>query len=289
MIPDHWKILITGVTSIHGWPLFRKLREVTTPGRILAVRPPKMEVPSGNDVRALCITDMKSLTEIRESFSPTHVIHAAGVCDLDVCEERPAWAEAMNVNGTGAIARVFGPCAYVLYLSADLVFSGDNPPAGGYRETDLPDPVSVAGKTFAKAEKIIASLPHSCIMRLGLPIGGSITGDKGAVDFIDHRLKRGLPMTLFHDEFRSRISVGTIAETVLDVLSREAEGVFHCGGDEPKSLFEEGRIVLDKGGYQPSLLKSLSRLEEKNGPPRMGNVALNSGKLKSFLNIGRLA
>lgn len=289
MIPSHWKILITGVTSIHGWPIFSRLREVSKPGQVLAIRPPKMDVPPGDDVRSVCVTDIKTFSEIKDTFSPTHVIHAAGVCDLDVCEERPAWAERMNVTGTKTIAKAFGQESHVLYLSADLVFSGNNPPRGGYRETDTPDPVSVAGKTFAAAEKIVASLPNSCILRLGLPIGASITGDKGAFDFVDSRLKRGLPMTLFHDELRSCISVDTISEIVLNILSKGVNGIYHCGGDIPRSLHEIGKMVLDEGRYPSPLLKTMSRFEEKNGPPRMGDVSLNSGKLKSFLKFKHLA
>ena len=285
MLPSHFKILMTGVTSIHGWPVFSALREICRPGQLLAVRPPKMDVPSGDDVLSVCITDKITFSGIRDSFSPTHVIHAAGVCDLNLCEERPAWATKMNVTGTGVISSVFGRGSYVLYLSADLVFSGNNPPKGGYRETFLPDPVSFAGKTFVAAEKIVALLPDACILRLGLPIGASITGDKGAFDFVDSRLRRGLPMTLFHDELRSCISTETIATVVINLLSQQAKGLFHCGGDAPRSLHEVGKRVLDEGGYPAPLLKTMSRFEEKNGPPRMGNVSLNSDKLKSFLKI----
>lgn len=288
MIPQTWKILITGVTSIHGWPILSKLREISVPGQLLGIRPPKMAVPSGEDVRSICITDEAEFAGIRNEFSPTHVIHAAGVCDLDVCEERPAWAHSMNVTGTEVIARVFGERSYVLYLSADLVFSGNNPPWGGYRETDVPEPVSMAGKTFFSAERIVANLSNACTLRLGLPIGGSITGDKGAFDFVDSRLRRGLPMTLFHDELRSCISVDAITETVLSLLSLQTNGLFHCGGDVPKSLYEVGKMVLDKGGYPSPLLKTISRFDEKNGPPRMGDVSLNSGKLKALLQLHAL-
>jgi dTDP-4-dehydrorhamnose reductase len=284
MIPSHWKILITGVTSIHGWPIFSKLREIVKPGQALGIRPPKMGVPLGSDVQSVCITDESSFVKIRDNFSPTHVIHASGVCDLDVCEERPAWAKAMNVTGAEVIARVFGKGSYVLYLSTDLVFSGNNPPEGGYRETDVPDPVSVAGTTFATAEKIVAGLSNACILRLGLPLGESITGEKGAIDFIDRRLKRGLPLTLFHDELRSCISTDAITSAVLQFLLHGSNGLFHCGGEVPQSLYELGKLVLDKGGYPQNLLTTISRFDEKNGPPRMGNVSLNSGKLASLLN-----
>jgi len=68
------------------------------------------------------------------------------------------------------------------------------------------------------------------------------------------------------------------------MLAREATGLFHLGGDVPMSLHQIGRLVLDKGKYPPHLLKSLSRHEEINGPPRIGDVSLDSSKIKRLLN-----
>jgi dTDP-4-dehydrorhamnose reductase len=282
------KVLFTGVTSIHGWPLFEKLRQRMPPERLMAIRPPKMRIPEDENVRSLCVSDRAGLEEIRERFAPTHVVHCAGVCDLDVCEERPAWAHTINTLGAETVAGVFGASSYLLYMSTDLVFSGNNPPPGCYRETDPLDPVSVAGKTFAAAEAALEKCPNLCIVRLGLPIGGSISGDKGAVDFIENRFRRGLRMTLFHDEIRSCISCEAIADATLTLLDRRVTGLFHLGGDRPCSLYEVGKTIIERGGYAPELLKAISRYEEINGPPRIGNVALNSSKIKTLLRIDKL-
>jgi dTDP-4-dehydrorhamnose reductase len=282
------RILFTGVTSIHGWPLYQKLRELLPPENLLGIRPPKMRVPEGENVFSLCVSDRAGMEEIRDRFSPTHVVHCAGVCDLDVCEERPEWARTINTVGTEVIADIFGKSCYLLYMSTDLVFSGNNPPEGGYREDDPLDPLSVAGKTFADAEAALDGCSRCCIIRLGLPIGPSITGDKGAVDFVEGRFKRNLRMTLFHDEIRSCISCEAIADVSLALLEREATGLFHLGGDTPSSLYEVGRSIIERGGYAPELLNAISRHEEKNGPPRIGKVALNSSRIKHNLTIAYL-
>jgi len=134
------------------------------------------------------------------------VIHCAGVCDLDVCEDRPQWAYSINVLGTKAVADVFGENASIIYLSTDLVFSENNPPLKGYSELDTPDPLSVAGRTFLAAEQHIKKNNNFCIIRLGLPLGDSVNGEKGAIDWIESRFKRRLAVTLFHDEYRSCIT-----------------------------------------------------------------------------------
>jgi dTDP-4-dehydrorhamnose reductase len=285
VIPNTWRILMTGVTSIHGWPIFRALQRLLPSEQLLAIRSPKMQVPAGSNILPLCITDRVSLSKIRAEFRPTHVIHAAGVCDLDVCEERPAWARALNHEGTAHIADLFGNQTYILFLSTDLVFSGNLPPPGGYTEAVEPDPINVAGQTFYDAEAEIKQTKPHCIVRLGLPIGESVTSDKGAVDFVEGRFKRGLFMTLFHDEFRSCITCNEIAEILVRLLAAEPEGLFHCGGAEPVSLHGIGQAILRRGGYPEHLLKRLSRFEEVNGPPRIGNVALNSSRLIEWLQL----
>jgi dTDP-4-dehydrorhamnose reductase len=276
------RILMTGVTSIHGWPIFSRLQKFLQGDHLYGIRPPKMNTPEGTNVESVCITNRTRLTVIRDSFRPTHVVHCAGVCDLDVCEERPHWARALNVDGARVIADVFGDSAYILFMSTDLVFSGNHPLVGGYAETHRPDPVSVAGKTFAEAENHIMTCPNHCIIRLGLPLGDSVTGTKGAVDWIESRFKRNLPVTLFHDEFRSCISCDEIANMAIAVLANELTGLYHFGGERSWSLHEIGQYVIDKGNYSPALLTGILRHEEKDGPPRIGDVSLNSSRLNMW-------
>jgi dTDP-4-dehydrorhamnose reductase len=277
------RILITGITSIHGWPLYQKLQSLVPPDRLFGVRPPNMRVPDSDNVASACMTDSAELARIRDDFQPTHVIHAGGVCDLDVCEARPLYAHNINVNGARSIVSVFSDSCYIMYMSADLIFSGNNASVRGYEETDRPDPVSVVGKTYMLAEKEIAKARRHAIVRLGLPMGDSIQGKKGAIDFIEGRLRRGLPMSLFHDEYRSCIGCEDLADGVVSLFSMEVEGLFHVGGPHAVSLYEIGERILKRGKYRREALRKWSRAEDVNGPPRIGNVHLNSGKTERLL------
>jgi len=278
------RIFFTGITSIHGYPVFNTF--LNDPEcEVYGIRPPKVHEPSGVKITSCCITNRDMLHHIRKTFQPTHVIHCAGVCDLDVCEERPHWAHAMNTDGARAIAEVFNGVAKIIYLSADLVFSGNAPPDCGYNEECIPDPVSVAGKTIAAAEKIIELCDSASILRLGLPIGTSVTGTKGAIDFIESRFKRNLPVTLFHDEFRSCIQCSDIVKAVKVITNLDICGYWHLGGPVKYSLFSIGKYVLDKNKYPENLLKGILRKDELIGPPRMGDVSLDSSRLISMLGF----
>ncbi len=277
------RILITGITSIHGWPIYTRLKSELAPGDLFGIRPPNMKIPAGDTVASVCMTDADALVKIRDAFRPTHVLHAAGVCDLDICEARPEYAHGINVRGAKNVASVFSGSCYIMYISADLVFSGLTPPQEGYAESHAPDPVSVVGKTYLLAEKEIAASAGRCIVRIGLPMGDSIQGEKGAVDFIEGRLKRGLPMSLFHDEYRSCIGCDELAEIIVDLFFKKAQGLFHVGGPRPVSLYEIGERILNRGNYKKEALKKWSRADDIHGPPRIGNVHLNSGKVERLL------
>lgn len=282
-ISSTYRILMTGVTSIHGWPVFKRLREIHPENCLFGIRPPKMKVPIGENVIAGCVSDKALLEYVKERFHPTHVIHAAGVCDLDVCESCPEWAYQINAIGSQNIMEVFSDTAYILYLSADLVFSGHNPPLGGYTELNVPNPVSMVGKTFAAGERFLEQARHFAIIRLGLPIGASILDNKGGVDWIAGRMRRGKPVTLFYDEFRSCLRCDEIPNIVLRFLRYEQTGIFHMGGMTPISLWQLGKMVNEAGNFEPTLLRGISHFEDIDGPPRMGDVSLNSSKLAHFL------
>jgi dTDP-4-dehydrorhamnose reductase len=247
------------------------------------LRPPKSNIPKGDNVSSFCITERKRLEEIKDEFKPTHVIHCAGVCDLDVCEERPEWALSLNVNGTRAVVDTFGNDIPVLYMSTDLVFSGFNTPAGGYMEDDEPNPINVVGETFTIAETYIQTCRDYCIIRLGLPLGDSIGGTKGAVDWIENRFRRSLPVTLFYDEYRSCVDCEEIGSMAISALALGLRGLFHLGGVRRWSLFDIGKYVLDRGGHAPGLLNGIMRHQEENGPPRIGDVSLNSKKIRNLI------
>jgi dTDP-4-dehydrorhamnose reductase len=277
------RVLITGVTSIHGWPIYKKLASSILPDHLFGVRPPKMKIPDCDNIASICMTDKDTLARIRDDFRPTHVLHAAGVCDLDVCEAKPDYAYDINVTGARNIVSIFSESCYIMYVSADLVFSGDYASTKGYEESAKPDPISVVGKTYLLAENEIAQAPRHAIVRIGLPMGDSIQGAKGAIDFIESRLKRGLPMSLFHDEYRSCIGCEDLADGVASLFSMGVEGLFHVGGPHAVSLYEIGERILKRGNYRKEALRKQSRKDEVNGPPRIGNVHLNSGKTERIL------
>jgi dTDP-4-dehydrorhamnose reductase len=61
--------------------------------------------------------------------------------------------------------------------------------------------------------------------------------------------------------------------------------LFHLGGPHAVSLYEIGKRILEKGKYKKEALRKWSRHDDVDGPPRIGNVHLNSSRVEAL--IGR--
>jgi dTDP-4-dehydrorhamnose reductase len=277
------RFLVTGITSIHGWPIFRHWQELY-PGQVLGLKNKFAKEPAASDgVIAVNIEDGTAVRKICREFCPTDIIHCAGLCDLDVGEDYPERAKALNVHGTFNICDEATACRMV-YLSYDLVFSGKNKHAGGYTEEDLPDPLTVVGKTVVEAEKIIAAtIREHLVIRLALPMGPSLQGNKGAVDWMAWRFSNDRRVTLLYDEVRSTINTDDIGPAVYALMEAGCRGIINLGSPYKVSLHGIGTRLVAARGYAPHLLEGKFRTEFPPSPPRMGDVSLDSQKAYRIL------
>jgi dTDP-4-dehydrorhamnose reductase len=280
------RVLITGITSLHAWPLYQGLTLQLGRDQVLGVCPPKTKTHlfADDNVVACCINDRERLQYTFDRFEPTHVIHAAGMCDLDVCELWPGLAYHRNVEGTQNIVALSRHC-HVMYISTDLVFSGQYPPVCGYHEQCHPDPISTIGKTFVQAEAAVAQLTDCTIVRKGLPMGPSWSRRKGPIDYLSHRFKQGKLLTLFYDELRSALYSEDLTQGLLRLWGMEARGLYHLGGSKKVSLYDIGAYVIESRRYDPACLIKASRFEDTTGLPRIGDVSLNSQRAYDLMQF----
>ena len=87
------------------------------------------------------------------TFKPDYVIYAIGLSSVYECSKAPDYAETLNALGLFNVAE---HCqrykAQVIYISSSYVFGGVDKE---YIESDIPDSLTVLGKTKASAEFFI--------------------------------------------------------------------------------------------------------------------------------------
>lgn len=144
------KVLLTGATGVVG----RAIRRAT-PSHVELTAPPHSE---------LDIVDETSVSRWMRDHQPEVVINAAAYLAADKAEQEPERAHAVNATGPMHLARAARECGCrMIQLSTAYVFDGNR--RIPYRPDDLPDPLSVYGRTKWAGEKICLDiLAERCVV-----------------------------------------------------------------------------------------------------------------------------
>ena len=124
-----------------------------------------------------------------------------------------------------------------VHLSIDLVFSGTG--VGGHVERDPTDPVTVYGKTVAAAERLILMAEPGRRDPADFAADGRELqrACEGRIDWIQSRLKKHRPATLYFDEVRMPTYTDCLNGACEAVLGSSLAGLFHAGGPRRLSLY----------------------------------------------------
>lgn len=275
-------LLITGITGVVGYHALRYF-QVRYPGRVIGIRQEDDPRLSGLGVVACDAEDPEALARLFDRYGFGSVLDCAGNCALKPCELNPAMAWRLNVEGVqNLVAQSVRLGARMVHLSVDLVFSGDKD--GNYVEEDPTDPVTVYGKTMVAGEQVVLEAdPGACILRISLPMGTSLSGHAGAIDWIASRFKKSRPATLYTDEVRTPTYTDCLNRLCDAALADHLSGIYHAGGPRPLSLYQIAQIINRVGGYDADCLFGIPREHAGPIPPRAGNVAMNCDKLARAL------
>lgn len=143
------KILILGQSGQVGWELQRSLAPL---GTIITLDYPNIDISDPQSIR----------THIRE-IAPHIIINAAAYTAVDKAEEQASIAHAINGQAPGIIAEEAQKLsAYLVHYSTDYVFDGTA--KSPYKENDLPNPLSVYGRSKLEGEQSIAAVGHPALI-----------------------------------------------------------------------------------------------------------------------------
>lgn len=274
--------MICGIAGVSGYNAFHWFRQ-RYGADVIGQRPRRNWNLNGENIIGNDLSEVDAIRDVVESGQVKTVISCGGSCALKACECDPEMAQQLNVRNVDSLLdAIDGTDIRLVHLSIDLVYSGAG--QGGHLESQLPDPVTVYGKTMVEAEELVMSRrPDSCVLRISLPMGVSFNGHAGAIDWIQHRFANDRPATLYFDEVRTPTYVECLNEVIEEVAVSDLSGIFHCGGPRRLSLYEIAQIVNRVGGYDPDLLIGCPRIEAGPMPPRAGNVTMDSSKLAEAL------
>ncbi len=230
--------------------------------------------------RDLDLLDFGAVERQFKDRAPAAVIHCAGMSKSPQCEAQPKEAQAINVDATRHLAQLAHSIP-LIFLSTDLVFDGQK---GHYAENEPPHPLNTYARTKWEAEAVVAGNPHHTIVRTSLNGGISPTGDRGFNEQIQAALRKGTPIPLFVDEFRSPLAATVMARALWEMLEKGLRGLYHLCGSQRLSRHAIGVLLNDRWGHDPSLIQATS-LASYQGPPRAPDTTLDCSKLQSMLSF----
>jgi dTDP-4-dehydrorhamnose reductase len=202
------------------------------------------------------IADADALDASVRRCDPHVVVHCAAHAVLDDCAADPPMALRVNVRGTHNVAAVCRRLGRrMVYISSDYVFDGLAPPDGGYREDDVPDPVSLYGLTKLAGERITATVPDHLVVRTAWLFGGRDERTDVVLAAVGALLAGGRPR-LIHDQFSNPTHTHDAARALVHLLAGAATGTVHAVSSGRASWHQVGELLvrllradgLDPGG-----------------------------------------
>lgn len=260
-------VFLFGVNSMLGWSISAQSESA----ELLRFCNVHTRVPRGAGWRRLNLQDASGVAELFAREQPSLIIHCAGICDVEKCEGSPEFAHLVNVSGMEILLDHVPATTRIVYLSSDHVFSGER---GPYTESSPPDPISVYGHTRVAAEALLRERhERMLIIRAGLWIGRSYNGRIGHLDWLHYRRRRGLPMTVVADEYRSAVWAEDAARRVLELASSDVVGIRHVVASRIVSRPELAAYLDDRFAIG-ARFEQISRCER--GAPHLGRVDLRT-------------
>jgi dTDP-4-dehydrorhamnose reductase len=183
---------------------------------------------------------------------PDVVVHTAAHAIVDDCEADPKLALRVNIAG---VRNVVEACqrtgSRLVYVSSDYVFDGLDTPPGGYREDDVPNPLSVYGLTKVAGERISATLDDHLNVRTSWLFGGADERVDNVLALI-RQIRRGERPRLISDQFSLPTYTVDLARALVYLMTRKpaVTGTVHIANAGTASWYEVARYVLDVLGPQ---------------------------------------
>jgi dTDP-4-dehydrorhamnose reductase len=275
------KVLITGANGLVGRKAIRAFLQSKT-HQVIATSQKK--VSHSSDVEFFTVNLIYSdINKILETIKPDVLIHCAAIASPDACEVDRFTCQKLNVEVTSrltAACRDYG--VHLIFLSTDFVFDGK---AGGYTETDIPNPILYYGESKVETENIIQGMNiGAAIVRTSLVYGYEehLSRQNIVIKVLDH-LKNGKPYKIPFDQIRTPTFAEDLALALVIIAEKRQSGLFHIAGGETVSVFEFSKRIAAVWGFDSSLLIPTLTKDLSEPAARPLNTSLDITKAKSLL------
>lgn len=238
------------------------------------------------DRDACDITDAPAVRRVFERERPTLVINCAAYTAVDRAEQEEELATRINGEGPGNLAnacREHG--ATLVHYSTDFVFDGrgDRP----YQVDDRPDPVSAYGRSKLAGEVAIenSGLDDWLTLRTAWLYGPGPGRPFPRV--ILEAARAGKPLKVVNDQHGTPTFTFDLAEVSLDLLDRDARGLFHMTNAGQTTWFGFTQAICETFRVTPTELSPTTAADwatmKPDSAPRPAYSVLDLSRTEALL------
>ena len=274
------RLLVTGASGLLGACF---LLEQSQRFSIVAAFHQHPLIPGPYELLPLDITQPEAVLAAFRQARPDAVIHTAALTNVDTCEERPADAERINVQGASAVtaaAQAVG--AALIHISTDYVFDGMT---GHYTEEDPPHPLGVYARSKrAGEEAVLARCPGATVVRTTL-YGWNGRAKQSFAERVLEGVSGGRPVTAFTDMYWSPILANDLTDALGRAVEQPTPGIFHVAGRERCSRYEFACAVATTFGTDPLAVRTGRLAEASLKAPRPPDASLDVSKYERTFGV----
>ena len=196
------------------------------------------------------ITSEADRRRLFEFHRPTLLLNCAAYTKVDLAEQEPDKANALNATAPGDLALLCKEHrTYLVHYSTDFVFDGTNPLP--YRETDRAYPLSAYGRSKLAGENAIRAADHPphLICRTAWLYG---TPGLCFPRTMVTAARAGKPLSVVSDQTGAPTFTDDLAHATLDLIRAGATGTYHVTNAGSTTWFDFTKAILHEFGLPPA-------------------------------------
>lgn len=203
------------------------------------------------DVDELDITDRDAVDAFFVDDSFDAVVNCAAMTNVDGCETAEDAAYRVNALGPENLARASArQGAKFVQVSTDYVFPGDEP--GERIESDVTGPISAYGRTKLAGEELsLAANTRTFVVRTAWLYGYVGKNFVKTMLRLAHELGA---MEVVDDQMGNPTSANDLAYEILQLLTTEEYGIYHCTNKGICSWAEFAKAIVERAGFDPAIV-----------------------------------
>ena len=275
------KVLVTGSSGLLGREILKQF--IANQWEVLGLAFSRAK----EGLRKVDLCDVQQVETVLDEFNPTVVVHAAAERRPDVVDKQTQSAAALNVTATESLASL---CAkrsiYLLYISSDYVFDGENPP---YKPSDSTNPLNTYGQLKLDGELAVVKYPQFGILRIPVLYGQIESLSESAVTVLFKAVSNPAKRAELNDlQLRYPTHVADCAQVCVglankQVCSNDAGGIWHWSGEECFTKYTMAVAMAGVFGLSSDHLVPDKSMP--SGAPRPYDCKLDNSETKKFVSV----